>query len=171
MCHFLATVLSEGSDSSMARSRRGGGGGGGRAPSSPHQGLILGLLQRPASHSLLTSLLQSAAFDIAVHQPPHRLPALVDWLMLLTYTLPNDIAPHLLAAFAPYTAPPPTLRSSDAPALLTTAQSSDFVSTFTTATLSVAHAAPYAVKDVVRKLKQLIERFGDTCRRRVIQHA
>ena len=91
--------------------------------------------------------------------------------MLLIYTMPNDITPHLLAAFAPYTSPPPTLRLPDAPALLTAALSSDFVQTFTTATLSVASAPPYAVKDVTRHLKQHIERFGDTCRKRGRRHS
>ena len=155
VCHFLTAVLSEGSDGSLARLRR--------RTATEGASAVRSLLQQQPDVAL--SLLQSAAFAIAVHHQPHRLAPLVDWLLLLGCCLPDDFAALLQRSFAPYTQPPP---SSSGPPLLTEPLVRDLVQALEDAVRVLSqHAAPFAVKSAVRAINDRVERFADMARRRM----
>ena len=168
MCYFLSGLLAEGGDSTMARSRRG------RATPQPQlerQGAVLRslLLERAA----LQPLLDSIAYDVAVHQPPQRVAALVDCLQLSVYAVQDAVwEAAVTRAFQPYTLPPAAGSGGGAeaeqqrPALMSSAAVADFVQHFLRLSLSCRSAASvHAVKDTTRRLRELVHAFSAAARR------
>ena len=161
-CHFLATLLSEGSDAALANSKRG-------RPLQPQHGEAV--LQLLVNRQLAAHMAQSLAYDIAVHLPHHYVHNLAEPLLLLYYCVPQQFATLLSHALQPYTLPPQPQPSQStavpATAPLDAATIERFVSQMSQLAESAATTPAHRIRSIERSAKEVIDAFAQSCRQKV----
>ena len=157
-CHYLSTLLSEGSDATLAKTKRG------RPLVQQHCDVVRQLL---TDRQLAAQLAHSIAYGIAVHLPQQAVHLLTDPVLLLYYCIPQHFPALLSHALQPYTLPPqPQREQPPATALLDAAA----IERFNSQLLQLAEAAAYTpssrAKAVGRSVRDLLEAFAYSCRQK-----
>ena len=161
-CHFLATLLSEGSNATLANSKRG------RPLQPQHCEAVRQLL---VDRQLAAHMTQSLAYDIAVHLPHQYVHYLAEPLLLLYYCVPQQFATLLSHALQPYTVPPQPQSSQNtalpATAPLDAATIEQFVSQISRLAESAATTPAHRIRSIERSAKRMIDEFAHSCRQKV----
>ena len=161
-CHFLSTLLSEGSDATLARTKRG------RPLAQQHSIAIRELL---LDKQLASQIVQSIAYDVAVHLPQQTVHVLSDTLLLLYYCVPEHFTALLSHAFQPYTVPPQPPYDQSTVSLVRAPLNVAAIEGFTLQLSQLAESAinipAHKVKAVGRVAKGLLDGFSHSCRQQL----